>query len=135
MPVVGRSPVTTATFKDHLQGNMRKNSCRNQRTIQIRRIFCDKHQPVQQKTEQDKNYNRSEYTQLFTDDYKNHIILSLGNSPQFLRAVTQSLAKETSAADRIKPLQDLKTSGICSCLRIQPGNNSLDPEIITVLPL
>lgn len=34
-----QKPGNNSNIKDHLQGNMRKNSCRNQRTIQIRRIF------------------------------------------------------------------------------------------------
>ena len=111
---------------------MGKDARRDQRSVQIRRILRDKHQPVQQEPEQEKDDKRPEYPQLLTDHHQDHIILGLRDHPQLLGAVAQPFPEEPAASDGIQALHDLIASGIRRRLRIQPGNDPLEPEVIAV---
>ena len=111
---------------------MRKDSGCDQRSVQIRRVFRNEHQPVEQNAEKHKDQDSAEHSQLLTDHNKDHIILSLRYNAQLLSAVSQTFPEESPASDGVKPLHNLETSVSRSRLRIQPGQNSLDTEIITV---
>ena len=84
-------------IQDDLQSNVCKYARRDQRSIQIRCILGDKHQPVQQKPEQEKDDKRPEYPQLLTDHHQDHIILGLRDHPQLLGAVAKPFPEEPAA--------------------------------------
>ena len=83
---------------------MYKNSRDDQRAEQIRSILCNKEQSVQKIPEQDQYKNASENSELFTDNGKNHIVLSLRNTSQFLDTVSKSPSEKAPGTDGIQRL-------------------------------
>ncbi len=104
----------------------------DERSVKIRRILCDEHQPVEQETEQAEDHDHAKHSQFLTYNRKDPVILCLRDVLQLLHAVAQPLSEEASRTDRIEPLHDLKASAVSSRLRVQPGKDPLKPEVITV---
>src|SRR5699024_6639240 len=62
-------------IQNNLNRDVREHPSHNKRSVKIRRILCNKHQPVKKHAKQYQNDNQAEDSQFLADDGKNHIIL------------------------------------------------------------
>lgn len=102
---------------------MRENTADDQRSVQIRRILCNKEQPVQKVSEQQKKNNRAEQPQLLADNGKIMSFCASGILVSFWVLFPRPLPKNPPKTNGIQSLQYLIASGILMILRMQPGQH------------
>ncbi len=118
-----------AYIKDHLNGDMRKDSRYHQRPVLIRRILRNEHQTVKQVQIQNKNDQASEYSEFLYYDRENHIVLCLGQPAQFLHTVSETFSEKSAAADRVQCLHDLISAAAAVLFGILPYKNPVDSKV------
>ena len=100
-------------------------SGRDQRTKKIPASGCDQEKAPDQKQKQ-KNDNPSTCeSKLFTNNWKDHIILCLRYKSQLLYTVSDPDSEYSSGSNRVKPLQGLITLFIF--FRISPDSKPFQP--------